>query len=328
MISQERNGRTYTYLYDGHGSVVGLMSESGSVTDTYTYDAFGNLLKSTGGTENNYRYCGEQFDSTTGLYYLRARYMDASTGRFISQDSYAGSIDDPVSLHKYLYANSNPVMYIDPSGYEGTAIEAVGSCSIVSALASTNTLNAVGILKSIMSSLAATYVTVSCTYDILDDIVTLITDLSSGSKTSVDVNAQVREEAVDGATGGAADGAGSGGAAPNPDDNGNKNGKNNKNKINEYLKKLKERFGIQEEIAQNGKGYRLKIKIGRRELVIRIMDAGSGGRDKPYIKIGIDGKQSFNRYGYPSNNPAEIHIDLDSISIQELIMLIEKILEG
>ncbi len=93
------------------------MSEDGSVTDTYTYDAFGNLLKSTGRTENNYRYCGEQFDSTTGLYYLRARYMDTNTGRFITQDSYAGSIYDPVSLHKYLYANSNPVTYSDPSGY-------------------------------------------------------------------------------------------------------------------------------------------------------------------------------------------------------------------
>mgnify|MGYP000893887648 FL=1 len=32
-------------------------------------------------------------------------------------DSYEGSIDDPVSLHKYLYANNNPVMCSDPSGY-------------------------------------------------------------------------------------------------------------------------------------------------------------------------------------------------------------------
>ena len=95
LISQERNGRTSFYLYDGHGSVVGLANESGVVTDTYSYDAFGNLLKSTGSTKNCYRYCGEQFDETTGLYYLRARYMDTSTGRFISQDSYAGSISDP-----------------------------------------------------------------------------------------------------------------------------------------------------------------------------------------------------------------------------------------
>ena len=117
LISQERDGRTSFYLYDGHGSVVGLANESGVVTDTYSYDAFGNLLKSTGSNANNYRYCGEQFDETTGLYYLRARYMDTSTGRFISQDSYAGSISDPTSLHKYLYANANPVTYSDPSGY-------------------------------------------------------------------------------------------------------------------------------------------------------------------------------------------------------------------
>ena len=117
LISQERDGKVSVYLYDGHGSVVGLANESGVVTDTYCYDAFGNLLKSKGSTKNCYRYCGEQFDETTGLYYLRARYMDTSTGRFISQDTYQGTINDPVSLHKYLYANANPVMYSDPSGY-------------------------------------------------------------------------------------------------------------------------------------------------------------------------------------------------------------------
>ena len=117
LVSQEVNGKVFTYLYDGHGTVRALANENGKVTDTYCYDAFGNLISSTGSTANNYRYCGEQFDSTTGLYYLRARYMDTSTGRFISQDSYAGSTADPTSLHKYLYANSNPVMYSDPSGY-------------------------------------------------------------------------------------------------------------------------------------------------------------------------------------------------------------------
>ena len=130
LISQERDGRTSFYLYDGHGSVVGLANESGVVTDTYAYDAFGNLLKSTGSTKNCYRYCGEQFDETTGLYYLRARYMDTSTGRFISQDSYAGSISDPVSLHKYLYANANPVTYSDPSGNISLLAETIISVGI------------------------------------------------------------------------------------------------------------------------------------------------------------------------------------------------------
>ncbi len=117
LISQERDGVKSYYLYDGFDSVRMLADNEGKVTDTYTYDAFGNLISSTGDTVNDFLYRGEQFDSFTGLYYLRARYMNPSTGTFITMDEYAGSIFEPVSLHKYLYANANPVMYSDPSGY-------------------------------------------------------------------------------------------------------------------------------------------------------------------------------------------------------------------
>ena len=77
----------------------------------------GNLLSRTGDTKNDYLYSGEQFDANTGFYYLRARYMNPSTGTFISMDSYAGSVFDPMSLHKYQYAHANPVMNSDPTGY-------------------------------------------------------------------------------------------------------------------------------------------------------------------------------------------------------------------
>ncbi len=117
LISQDRNGVKSYYLYDGFDSVRMLADEEGTVTDTYTYDAFGNLISSTGNTVNDFLYRGEQYDSFTGLYYLRARYMNPSTGSFITMDEYAGSIFEPVSLHKYLYANANPVTYCDPSGY-------------------------------------------------------------------------------------------------------------------------------------------------------------------------------------------------------------------
>lgn len=43
--------------------------------------------------------------------------MNPSTGTFITIDEYSGSVFEPVSLHKYLYANANPVMFSDPSGY-------------------------------------------------------------------------------------------------------------------------------------------------------------------------------------------------------------------
>ncbi len=117
LISQERGSEKHYYLYDGFDSVRMLTDEDGSVTDTYTFDAFGNLTASAGDTENSYLYRGEQFDSFTGLYYLRARYMNPTTGTFITMDEYAGSVFEPVSLHKYLYANANPVMNSDPTGY-------------------------------------------------------------------------------------------------------------------------------------------------------------------------------------------------------------------
>jgi len=105
------------YGYDGHGSVRFLTDANGEVTDTYDYDAFGNLIRQTGNTPNVYLYAGEQFDSNLGFYYLRARYLNPGAGRFWTMDSYEGAEGDPASLHKYLYADANPIAYIDPSGH-------------------------------------------------------------------------------------------------------------------------------------------------------------------------------------------------------------------
>jgi RHS repeat-associated protein len=86
------------------------------VTDTYTYDAFGKLIARTGATPNAYLYAGERFDADLGLYHLRARHYDVDRGRFTSMDPFAGYIDEPASLHKYLYVHADPVNLIDPEG--------------------------------------------------------------------------------------------------------------------------------------------------------------------------------------------------------------------
>lgn len=116
LIEQERNGNESYYQVDGLGSTRGLTNESGNVTDSYIYDAYGNLIGSVGSTENDYRFAGEQWDGTLGQYYLRQRYYDPQNGRFTRRDTYEGGLGEPVSLHKYLYANGNPVNAIDPSG--------------------------------------------------------------------------------------------------------------------------------------------------------------------------------------------------------------------
>jgi RHS repeat-associated protein len=123
LISQTRleggTPETWYYGYDGHGSVRYLADESGAVTDTYTYDAFGiQIAQSGSATPNNYRYTGEQWDQDLGMYYLRARYYQPQTGRFWTMDTFEGNSQDPLSLHKYLYAADNPVNNTDPSGNE------------------------------------------------------------------------------------------------------------------------------------------------------------------------------------------------------------------
>ena len=152
LISQIRGEESSYYLYDGHGDVRGLLDTEGTITDTYRYNAYGELLEQTGNTENHYRYTGEYYDSTSNLYYLRARYMNPSTGTFISMDSYQGSIYDPDTLHKYLYANGNPVKYSDPSGNFFAAASVMISSTMNTLASNSNTLHLMGLVSGISNA--------------------------------------------------------------------------------------------------------------------------------------------------------------------------------
>jgi RHS repeat-associated protein len=124
------SGSTWTptfYGYDGHGNVRFTTSATAAVGNTYTFDAFGAVIASTGTIANSYLYSGERFDSALNLYHLRARYYNMLTGRFETMDpgketccalraSQVGNIFDPATLHKYVYAQNNPVNRVDPSG--------------------------------------------------------------------------------------------------------------------------------------------------------------------------------------------------------------------
>ena len=119
LVRMDRGG-IYYYIYDGLGSTRQLVNTSGGVTDSYGYSAFGEMASRTSTqtlpTVNPFLFNAQQFDGASGDYYLRARYYDQSNGRFISQDPYSGNNDDPISLHRYLYASGDPVSRIDPSG--------------------------------------------------------------------------------------------------------------------------------------------------------------------------------------------------------------------
>jgi len=78
----------------------------------------------------NLLYAGEQFDIDAQQYYLRARYYDPLNGRFNRSDPFAGNLQDPQSLHKYLHAHNNPINGIDPSGNFFTMAGAISAMSI------------------------------------------------------------------------------------------------------------------------------------------------------------------------------------------------------
>jgi RHS repeat-associated protein len=108
-------------LYDWLGNIVA--NNAGTPNDTsddipqiFAYDAYGNPLGfNPSQAFTHFLYNGESRDRT-GLVYLRARYYNPLAGRFNSLDPFAGNINDPQSLHKYLFVHDNPVMRIDPTG--------------------------------------------------------------------------------------------------------------------------------------------------------------------------------------------------------------------
>lgn len=74
-------------------------------TTTYTYDTL-DRLTSKATPEGTLCYS----------YNAAGNLNSPVSSRFLTRDPFAGKRTDPKSLHKYLYASSNPVNALDPSG--------------------------------------------------------------------------------------------------------------------------------------------------------------------------------------------------------------------
>jgi RHS repeat-associated protein len=106
------NGVRY-YGYDAL-SVRLHLNNAGELAADYRYGPFGEVL---GEGPAGYGFSGERYDAAPELVYLRARYYQPETGRFLSRDSWPGDYATPGSLHRFGYVGANPVNWVDPSGH-------------------------------------------------------------------------------------------------------------------------------------------------------------------------------------------------------------------
>ncbi len=120
LVGFLHNGTPYYYLRSLLNDISGIVDGEGNVVAKYRYDAYGNIIYSTGNMAaiNPIRYRGYYYDTETNWYYLNSRYYNPEWGRFISPDSVFIAGNTITGNNMYAYCNNNPVMYVDPFGTE------------------------------------------------------------------------------------------------------------------------------------------------------------------------------------------------------------------
>jgi len=123
--------KTYFALKDHLNSVLALADENGNISESYEYDAWGNVLsiKDGSGTVlsqseigNRYLFQGREYDFTTGLYYFRARWYSPETGRWLSKDP----IGIAGGLNLHVFCENNSVNFVDPWGLDNFSLNGLG----------------------------------------------------------------------------------------------------------------------------------------------------------------------------------------------------------
>ncbi len=121
MTIHGSSGATNSYsLKDLSNTVLALANSSGSIVESYNYDAYGNVtIKNSGGNVistsaygNRFLFQGREYDYTTQLYNFRARWYDPETGRWLSNDP----IGISGGLNLYAFCGNDPVNFVDPIG--------------------------------------------------------------------------------------------------------------------------------------------------------------------------------------------------------------------
>lgn len=106
----------------GHSQSVGILDNAGTLVVEYKYDTWGKPLSTTGiladtlGKRNSFRYRGYVYDEEMELYYLRSRYYNSQSGRFVNADAYITTGCGINNGNPFIYCNNTPASLIDPDG--------------------------------------------------------------------------------------------------------------------------------------------------------------------------------------------------------------------
>jgi RHS repeat-associated protein len=126
QLLKQTRGAQSAYYHSDHLSPSVLTDSAGAILNRYIYSPFGEVVHQSGsgslgapGIANTHLFAGERFNTDSGLYYNRARWMDPRIGRFASIDPHPGAQGRPNTLNDYAYAGGNPVGIIDPTGQFG-----------------------------------------------------------------------------------------------------------------------------------------------------------------------------------------------------------------
>ena len=120
-VDANSNARSF-YHYDEMGNTLFISNDAGDTIATYAYTPYGELVASTGNLDNPFTWQGQfgVMDEGNNFYYIRARYYDANTGRFISRDVIKGK--GAKSVNPYQYAFLNPLLFVDVDGREPSVV--------------------------------------------------------------------------------------------------------------------------------------------------------------------------------------------------------------
>jgi RHS repeat-associated protein len=107
LLSVTSGSTSFYPTYDGNGNVSEYLDAAGAIAAHYEYDAFGNVIFSSGASAASFqhRFSTKPQDAESGLYYYGYRYFDPVTGRWPSRDP----IGEEGGMNLYGFVGNNGV---------------------------------------------------------------------------------------------------------------------------------------------------------------------------------------------------------------------------